>query len=58
MSTDAPKLSTMESIKEGSNFLKGTIDTEISEPIEIAVFLKRVGNQLAVVASISVLVVV
>ena len=34
MSTDTPKLSPLESIKEGSNFLKGTIDTEIAEPID------------------------
>jgi sulfite reductase (ferredoxin) len=34
MSTDAPKLSPMESIKESSNYLKGTIDEEIAEPID------------------------
>ncbi|WP_372720503.1 NADPH-dependent assimilatory sulfite reductase hemoprotein subunit [Novipirellula sp.] len=31
MSTDAPKLSANESIKEESNFLKGTIDVELTE---------------------------
>ncbi len=31
MSTDAPKLSPLESIKEESNFLKGTIDKEIAD---------------------------
>lgn len=30
MSTDAPKLSPVETIKEGSDFLKGTIDQEIA----------------------------
>jgi sulfite reductase (ferredoxin) len=34
MSTDTPKLSPLESIKEGSNFLKGTIDEEIAGPID------------------------
>lgn len=34
MSTDAPKLSPLESIKESSNYLKGTIGEEIAEPID------------------------
>jgi sulfite reductase (ferredoxin) len=34
MSTDAPKLSPLESIKEESNFLKGTIDQEIAAPVD------------------------
>lgn len=34
MSTDAPKLSPVESIKEESNFLKGTIDQEIATPVD------------------------
>ncbi|MGI9471538.1 MAG: NADPH-dependent assimilatory sulfite reductase hemoprotein subunit [Rubripirellula sp.] len=34
MSTDAPKLSPLESIKEGSNYLKGTIDTEIADSVD------------------------
>ncbi len=34
MSTDAPKLSPLESIKEESKFLKGTIDKEIADPID------------------------
>jgi sulfite reductase (ferredoxin) len=34
MSTDAPKLSHSESIKEESHFLKGTIDEEIADPID------------------------
>ena len=34
MSTDAPKLSPVEGIKEQSQFLKGTIDTELADPID------------------------
>lgn len=34
MSTDAPKLSPLESIKEGSNYLKGTIDAEIADSVD------------------------
>ena len=34
MSTDTPKLSPLESIKEESNFLKGTIDQEIAADID------------------------
>jgi sulfite reductase (ferredoxin) len=34
MSTDAPKLSPLESIKEESNFLKGTIDEEIAADVD------------------------
>lgn len=34
MSTDAPKLSPLESIKEESKFLKGTIDQQIADPID------------------------
>lgn len=34
MSTDAPKLSPLETIKEESKFLKGTIDKEIADPID------------------------
>ena len=34
MSTDAPKLSPVELIKEGSNYLKGTIDTEIADSVD------------------------
>ena len=30
MSTDTPKLSPVETIKEGSDYLKGTIDQEIA----------------------------
>ena len=33
MSTDAPKLSPVETIKEGSDYLKGTIDQEIADSI-------------------------
>ena len=34
MSTDTPKLSPLESIKEDSNFLHGTIAEEIAEPVD------------------------
>tara|TARA_R110002049_G_scaffold2750_2_gene21754 strand:+ start:630638 stop:632395 length:1758 start_codon:yes stop_codon:yes gene_type:complete len=34
MSTDAPKLSPVEGIKEQSQFLKGTIDTELADPTD------------------------
>lgn len=34
MSTDTPKLSPLESIKEESNFLKGTIDEEIAADVD------------------------
>ncbi len=34
MSTDAPKLSPVESIKEESNFLRGTIAKELKDPID------------------------
>lgn len=34
MSTDAPKLSPLETIKEASNFLHGTIGEEIAQPID------------------------
>ena len=34
MSTDTPKLSPVEGIKEQSQFLKGTIDTELADPID------------------------
>lgn len=34
MSTDASKLSPVESIKEGSNFLRGTIGEEIAAPVD------------------------
>ena len=34
MSTDAPKLSPVEGIKEQSQFLKGTIDKELADPID------------------------
>jgi sulfite reductase (ferredoxin) len=33
MSTDAPKLSPVETIKEGSEYLKGTIDQEIADSV-------------------------
>jgi len=34
MSTDTPKLSPVETIKEGSNYLKGTIDQEIADSVD------------------------
>ena len=34
MSTDAPKLSPVETIKEGSDYLKGTIDQEIAGSVD------------------------
>ena len=34
MSTDAPKLSPVETIKEGSDYLKGTIDKEIADSVD------------------------
>lgn len=34
MSTDTPKLSPVEKIKVESDFLKGTIDTEIADPVD------------------------
>lgn len=34
MSTDAPKLSPVETIKEGSDYLKGTIDREIAGSVD------------------------
>ena len=34
MSTDAPKLSPLEAIKEESNFLRGTIDEQIADPVD------------------------
>ena len=34
MSTDTPKLSPVETIKQGSNFLKGTIDTELASDVD------------------------
>lgn len=34
MSTDSPKLSPLESIKEESNFLHGTIDAEIADSVD------------------------
>ncbi len=34
MSTDAPKLSPVEKIKQASNFLEGTIPEELSDPVD------------------------
>ena len=34
MSTDTPKLSPVETIKEGSDYLKGTIDQEIADSVD------------------------
>ena len=53
MSTDTPKLSPVETIKEGSDYLKGTIDQEIAGSInhfdKSNIQLERVIQALALV---------